>query len=100
MRLIDARTGIEVMDRAECLELLGTTDIGRIAASAALVLQRLFPRGLVTGLVGTGNNGGDALVLLRSLAAWGRPVERVGFAEAVWKVHWYLAGAFLVRPWS
>ena len=31
MRLIDARTGIEVMDRSECLELLGTTDIGRIA---------------------------------------------------------------------
>jgi uncharacterized protein len=31
MRLIDARTGIEVMDRAECLELLRSTDIGRIA---------------------------------------------------------------------
>ena len=45
--------------------------------SAALVLQRLFPRGQVTALVGTGNNGGDALVLLRNLAAWGRPVTAI-----------------------
>jgi NAD(P)H-hydrate epimerase len=27
--------------------------------------------------VGTGNNGGDALVLLRTLAAWGRPVTAI-----------------------
>jgi NAD(P)H-hydrate epimerase len=45
--------------------------------SAALVLQRLYPRGHVTALVGTGNNGGDALVLLRNLAAWGRPVTAI-----------------------
>jgi nitroimidazol reductase NimA-like FMN-containing flavoprotein (pyridoxamine 5'-phosphate oxidase superfamily) len=31
MRLIDSRTGIEMMDRAECLELLNTSDLGRIA---------------------------------------------------------------------
>jgi len=49
--------------------------------SAALVLQRLFPRGQVTGLVGTGNNGGDALVLLRNLAAWGRPVTAILVGE-------------------
>jgi NAD(P)H-hydrate epimerase len=42
--------------------------------SAALILDRIYPRGQVTALVGTGNNGGDALVLLRNLAAWGRPV--------------------------
>jgi NAD(P)H-hydrate epimerase len=45
--------------------------------SAAQVLDRLFPRGLVTALVGTGNNGGDALVLLRNLSAWGRPVTAI-----------------------
>ena len=45
--------------------------------SAALILERLFPRGQVTALVGSGNNGGDALVLLRNLAAWGRPVTAV-----------------------
>ena len=37
--------------------------------SAAQVLDRLFPTGPVVGLVGAGNNGGDALVLLRTLAA-------------------------------
>ncbi len=31
MRLIDGRTGIEVIEREECLELLRSTDIGRIA---------------------------------------------------------------------
>lgn len=31
MRLIDTRTGIEVMDRTECLELLAATSVGRIA---------------------------------------------------------------------
>ena len=49
--------------------------------SAAMVLQRLFPRGQVTALVGTGNNGGDALVLLRNLAAWGRPVTAILVGE-------------------
>lgn len=40
--------------------------------SAALVLQRLFPRGRVLGFAGGGNNGGDLLVLLRCLKQWGR----------------------------
>ncbi len=35
------------------------------------------PGAMVTALVGTGNNGGDALVLLRNLAAWGRPVTAI-----------------------
>jgi uncharacterized membrane protein YraQ (UPF0718 family) len=37
-----------------------------------------------------------AMVGLLVFAAWGRPAERVGFAEAIWQVHWYLAGAFLL----
>jgi hydroxyethylthiazole kinase-like uncharacterized protein yjeF len=45
--------------------------------SAAMVLHRLYPRGQVTALVGTGNNGGDALVLLRNLSSWGRPVTAI-----------------------
>jgi NAD(P)H-hydrate epimerase len=45
--------------------------------SAALVLRRAFQPRRVVGLVGTGNNGGDALVALRSLAAWGMDVEGV-----------------------
>ena len=49
--------------------------------SAALLLQRLHPRGEVVALVGSGNNGGDALVLLRTLAAWGRSVSAVLVAD-------------------
>ena len=44
---------------------------------AALILHRLFPEGRVVALVGSGNNGGDGLVCLRALAAWGRPVAAV-----------------------
>ena len=44
---------------------------------AALIIAHLFPEGRVVALVGTGNNGGDALVCLRALAAWGRSVTAV-----------------------
>ena len=44
---------------------------------AALIVEHLFPKGEVVALVGSGNNGGDALVCLRALAAWGRPVSAV-----------------------
>jgi len=49
--------------------------------SAAQVAMRLFPTGPVVGFVGAGNNGGDALVLLRTLAAWGREVKAVLVAD-------------------
>ncbi len=49
--------------------------------SAAHVLDRLYPRGEVVALVGAGNNGGDALVLLRTLRSWGRPVKAVLVAD-------------------
>lgn len=42
--------------------------------AAALVIQRLHPTGRVVAVVGSGNNGGDALVALRSLRSWGRDV--------------------------
>ena len=49
--------------------------------SAAAVLERVFPPGPVVGVVGAGNNGGDALVLLRTLRAWGREVHAVLAAD-------------------
>ena len=49
--------------------------------AAAQVASRLFPRGSVAGLIGAGNNGGDALVLLRTLRAWGRDVRAVLVAD-------------------
>jgi ADP-dependent NAD(P)H-hydrate dehydratase / NAD(P)H-hydrate epimerase len=45
--------------------------------AAALVLERVFPRGRVVGVAGSGNNGGDLLVMLRLLQAWGRDVTLI-----------------------
>lgn len=42
--------------------------------SAALVLQSIHPEGRVVAAIGSGHNGGDAIVLLRTLRAWGRDV--------------------------
>jgi NAD(P)H-hydrate epimerase len=42
--------------------------------AAAAVVQHCFPEGRVVAIAGAGNNGGDALVLLRALRAWGRDV--------------------------
>jgi ADP-dependent NAD(P)H-hydrate dehydratase / NAD(P)H-hydrate epimerase len=52
--------------------------------AVAHLVDRLFPRGEVVGFVGAGNNGGDALVALRTLAAWGRTVRAVLVAERPW----------------
>jgi hydroxyethylthiazole kinase-like uncharacterized protein yjeF len=49
--------------------------------AAAAILQRLHPTGPVVGLVGAGNNGGDALVALRTLLAWGREARGVLVAD-------------------
>ena len=49
--------------------------------SAAEILDRLVPQGEVLALIGGGNNGGDGLVLLRTLHAWGRPVRAVLVAD-------------------
>ena len=42
--------------------------------AAALVLHRLHPRGRILGFAGSGHNGGDLFVMLRTLRAWGRDV--------------------------
>ncbi|MBW3655095.1 MAG: NAD(P)H-hydrate epimerase, partial [Gemmatimonadetes bacterium] len=47
---------------------------GRAAAS---VIHRLRPQGRVVAAVGSGNNGGDAMVVVRTLQAWGREVAAV-----------------------
>lgn len=42
--------------------------------AAAMLLAGLYPEGRVVAAVGRGHNGGDALVMLRVLAGWGREV--------------------------
>ena len=42
--------------------------------AAALAIAQSFPEGRVVGAIGRGNNGGDAVVALRTLRAWGRDV--------------------------
>jgi len=37
-----------------------------------------------------------SMILILIFAAWGKPKESVGFWDAVYSVHWYLAGGFLV----
>ena len=83
--LVGAPTGAEsaAFDRYAIQELgvPQETLMENAGRSAALILQALYPQGQVTGLVGMGNNGGDALVLLRNLAAWGRPVTAILVGE-------------------
>ncbi|CAN5833127.1 NAD(P)H-hydrate dehydratase [soil metagenome] len=45
--------------------------------AAAGVVAELYPTGRIVAAVGKGNNGGDALVMLRCLRAWGRDVAAV-----------------------
>ena len=83
--LIPAATGEEssAFDRRATEELgVPETSLMECAGrSAAEILQRLHPRGEVVAVVGAGNNGGDALVALRTLAAWGRSVRAVVAAD-------------------
>jgi ADP-dependent NAD(P)H-hydrate dehydratase / NAD(P)H-hydrate epimerase len=48
--------------------------------AAAMAVAREFPDGRVVAAVGRGNNGGDAIVALRTLQAWGRDVSAVPVA--------------------
>jgi ADP-dependent NAD(P)H-hydrate dehydratase / NAD(P)H-hydrate epimerase len=45
--------------------------------AAAMVVHALWPAGSIVGVAGSGNNGGDLLVMLRVLQAWGREVTLV-----------------------
>lgn len=57
-----------------------TTERTLIESAGREVARRLrvrWPDGPVVGLLGSGHNGADALVALRTLAAWGREVRAV-----------------------
>jgi len=56
--------------------------------AAALVVAHEFPEGRVVASAGAGNNGGDAVVALRTLRAWGRDVAIVPVAGADPREEW------------
>jgi ADP-dependent NAD(P)H-hydrate dehydratase / NAD(P)H-hydrate epimerase len=64
----------EAIDRRGVPQRVLMESAGRAVAA---VVQRLYPKGRVAAAVGSGNNGGDALVALRTLRAWGREVVAV-----------------------
>jgi ADP-dependent NAD(P)H-hydrate dehydratase / NAD(P)H-hydrate epimerase len=77
--LVHAPTGTEStrLDR-EAISSVGVPGavlMENAGRAAAQVLAALVPRGPVLVLAGPGNNGGDGIVLARTLAAWGRTVE-------------------------
>ncbi|HSM03730.1 MAG TPA: NAD(P)H-hydrate dehydratase [Longimicrobiales bacterium] len=49
----------------------------RAGAAAATVVHHLHPAGRVGVLAGKGNNGGDGMIVARTLTAWGREVVLV-----------------------
>lgn len=49
--------------------------------AVATVVARLYPGSPVVGVIGSGNNGGDGIVALRTLAAWGVPVRAIVVAD-------------------
>ena len=80
-----APTGSEAVEAdRRAIEELGVPQrvlMENAGRTAAAVVERLYPRGDVVALVGSGNNGGDALVAIRALAEWGRPVRAIQVAD-------------------
>lgn len=67
------------LDR-RAVESGATTERTLIEAAGREVARRIqqrWPEGPVVGLLGSGHNGADALVALRTLAAWGREARGV-----------------------
>lgn len=56
---------------------------GRAVAQA---VADYFPDGKVVAAVGRGNNGGDAIVALRTLLAWGREVAAFGSPDSAQRI--------------
>lgn len=84
--LLPLPTGAEMRAReAECFGAGGLSErvvMEAAGRAAALAVARFFPDGPVAAAVGQGNNGGDAVVALRTLRAWGREVAAAPVAGA------------------
>lgn len=82
---VPAPTGVEAaaFDRRaiEASEVPASVLMENAGRAAAQVVARLVPEGRIAVVAGRGNNGGDAVVFARSLAAWGREVRLFASAE-------------------
>ena len=67
-----ARFDRRVLERGATVERALIECAGRELAHR---VQHHFPRGTVHAIAGSGHNGADALVAVRTLAGWGRPVR-------------------------
>ncbi len=65
---------------AETVGVPGAALMENAGAAAAHFINRLYPHGEITFLVGFGNNGGDGFVAARLLAKNGRRVKTLQFA--------------------
>ncbi|MBW3554928.1 MAG: NAD(P)H-hydrate dehydratase [Gemmatimonadetes bacterium] len=91
----DEAAALDQRARSE-LAIPGRALMESAGRAAAEVIDRLHPAGRIVAVVGPGNNGGDALVALRSLATWGREVAWTAVSERS-PDHQLLAGADLPR---
>src|SRR5690606_5943618 len=64
-------------DARERVGVPGRVLMENAGRSAAQLIHAFRPQGRIVAVAGPGNNGGDALVALRSLASWGRDVALV-----------------------
>ena len=64
-------------DARERVGVPGRVLMENAGRAAAQLIHAFRPQGRIVAVAGSGNNGGDALVVLRSLASWGRDVALV-----------------------
>lgn len=64
-------------DARERVGVPGRVLMENAGRAAAQLVHAFRPEGRIVGVAGSGNNGGDALVALRTLASWGREVALV-----------------------
>ena len=77
-------------NRFDIPERVLMTNAGR---ALALITQALHPHGVVVGVAGNGNNGGDTIIALDALRAWGREVALIRTEDSTSDIATAIAGA-------
>lgn len=66
------------------------------ARALALIIHKLYPHGLVVGVAGGGNNGGDTAIAIDALSAWGRDTRLIRTSDGAADVAAAFAGAGVI----